>query len=297
MQRVPLFIGRWKPGFAIFFIRTGDSPLFRQIGGVQTSKSRENPPSRGRSPASRGTNAEGNAEGASARDLSARHLIPVLEIGPHEDFSPSDRGQHRSAHRRPDGRLGPAEDALRRRLWRLVREDHPRRGDPDLREGERRQGRIRRRQLHRHAGKAPGAEGQPADRRRHRRRRPDVPGDPARLLRQARGPAGRRSLRHRALQGRSRRRDRPRRHRPDVQHEGVRREGLGAADLVERPEGHEVRQAARHPADQQHLRSRSAGDVGEDERRRRVQRRLRASRSSRTRSIRTCSPTSRRRAR
>lgn len=32
-----------------------------------------------------------------------------MEIGPHEDFSPSDRGQHRSAHRRPVGRLGPAK--------------------------------------------------------------------------------------------------------------------------------------------------------------------------------------------
>src|ERR1700754_383762 len=41
MQRVPLFIGRRKPRFAIFFIRTGDSPLFRHLGGVQTSKSRQ----------------------------------------------------------------------------------------------------------------------------------------------------------------------------------------------------------------------------------------------------------------
>ncbi|MHC2151582.1 ABC-type tungstate transport system permease subunit [Bradyrhizobium diazoefficiens] len=40
---------------------------------------------------------------------------------------------------------------------------------PAFEKENRRQGRIRRRQLHRHAGQASGAEGQPADRRRHRR--------------------------------------------------------------------------------------------------------------------------------
>ena len=54
---------------------------------------------------------------------------------------------------------------------------------PGLREEARRQGRVRRRQFDRHAGQAAGAEGQPGDRRRHHRRRRDVPGDPARLLR------------------------------------------------------------------------------------------------------------------
>src|SRR3954451_13441494 len=73
MQRLPLFIGRWKPEFAIFFIRAGDGPLFRQIGGIQTSGSRQNPLNRGRSPGRRGICAEGNAEVASARE-TIRHV-------------------------------------------------------------------------------------------------------------------------------------------------------------------------------------------------------------------------------
>ena len=120
------------------------------------------PREQGPEPCPERVGAEGNAEGASVRDFSARHLIPVLEIGPYEDSQPSDRGQHRSAHRRPVGRLGAAEDALRRRLWRLVRADHAQGGLPGLREEARRQGRVRRRQLDRHAGQAAGAEGQPA---------------------------------------------------------------------------------------------------------------------------------------
>src|SRR3954463_12086047 len=66
MQTVPLFIGRWKLGFAIFFISGGGGPFFRQIG-----------------------------------DRS------------HEEFEPSDSGQHRSARLGPVGRVGPAKDALR----------------------------------------------------------------------------------------------------------------------------------------------------------------------------------------
>src|SRR3954451_2003114 len=77
MQRLPLFIGRWKPEFAIFFIRAGDGPLFRQIGGVQTSGSRQNPSNRGRSPG-RTRDSRGRKCGRfSQRDTSARHLIPV----------------------------------------------------------------------------------------------------------------------------------------------------------------------------------------------------------------------------
>src|SRR3954451_19638276 len=34
MQTVPLFIGRWKLGFAIFFISGGGGPFFRQIGDL-----------------------------------------------------------------------------------------------------------------------------------------------------------------------------------------------------------------------------------------------------------------------
>ena len=91
-------------------------------------------------------------------------------------------------------RPGAAQDAHRRRLWRLVRADDAQGRHSRLREEARRQGRVRRRQLDRHAGQAAGAEGQPADRRRHRRRRPDVPGDPARLLRADRGPADKSDL-------------------------------------------------------------------------------------------------------
>ncbi|BAC52462.1 ABC transporter substrate-binding protein [Bradyrhizobium diazoefficiens USDA 110] len=72
MQRVPLFIGRWKYRFAIFFIRTGDSPLFRQIGGVWTSRSRQNPPNGGRSPDRGGICAERDAEGASVSETRRR---------------------------------------------------------------------------------------------------------------------------------------------------------------------------------------------------------------------------------
>ena len=60
-------------------------------------------------------------------------------------------------------------------------------------------------------------------------------------------------------------------HRPDVQHQGLRGEGLGAADLLERSQGSEVPEAAGHPADQQHLRPAHAADARQDERRRRDQ--------------------------
>ena len=171
------------------------------------------------------------------------------------------------------GRAGAAEDALRRRLRRLVRADHAQGDLPGVRGQARRQGRVRRRQFHGHAGQAAGAEGQPADRRRHRRRRADVPGDPAGLLRQDRGPAGRRSLRRRALQGRQGRRHRPRRHRPDVQHQVLRGEGLAGAHVLERSQGPQDQEAAGDPADQQHLRSLYADDVRAHERRRREERR------------------------
>ena len=74
-------------------------------------------------------------------------------------------------------RAGATETALRRRLRRLVRADDAQGDHPVLRGQARRQGRVRRRQLDRHARQAAGAEGQPADRRGDRRRRPDVPGD------------------------------------------------------------------------------------------------------------------------
>lgn len=45
------------------------------------------PREQGPEPCPERVGAEGNAEGASVRDFSARHLIPVLEIGPYEDFS------------------------------------------------------------------------------------------------------------------------------------------------------------------------------------------------------------------
>ena len=260
MQRVPLFIGRWKPGFAIFFIRTGDGPFFGDVEGVQTSKSRESPPSRGRSPASRGTGAEGNAERA-GRDLSARHLIPVLEIGPHEDFSPSDRGQHRALIAVPTAVSAQQKTLYVAGYGGSFGTDHPRGGVPGVREGAQRQDRVRRRQLDRHAGQAAGAEGQPGDRRRHHRRRPDVPGDPARLLRADRGP-DKSELYPAAL------------FKDDkavavgqtgtgfmINTKMFKEKGWAHADLVERSQGSEVQEAARHPADQQHLRPLHADDV------------------------------------
>src|ERR1700758_624338 len=124
MQRVPLFIGRWKYRFAIFFISAGDSPLLRQIG-AQSPLIAPKPAEQGPVPWSDGICAERNADALRPRESSARHLIPVLEIGPHEDSQPSDSGRHRGARRGPVGRLGPAKNALRCRLWRLVREDDP----------------------------------------------------------------------------------------------------------------------------------------------------------------------------
>ena len=106
--------------------------------------------------------AEGNAEGASAREIR-RHVTSFRYW----------RSDHMKTLRLltavsiaalvagPFGRLGPAEDALCGRLRRLVRADHPRGGVPGLREEARRQGRVRRRQLDRYAGQAAGAEGQP----------------------------------------------------------------------------------------------------------------------------------------
>src|SRR3954469_12700376 len=127
---VPLFIGRRKPEFAIFFIRAGDGPLFRQIGGVP-SGSRQNQPRRGRSPVGEGF-ARKEMRKVQPTRLVGTSPHPGMEIGPHEDFSPSDSGQHRGARRRLVGRHGPAENALRGRLWWLLWEEYWGRGNPDL---------------------------------------------------------------------------------------------------------------------------------------------------------------------
>ena len=77
------------------------------------------------------------------------------------------------------------------------------------------------------------------------------------------------------VQGRQGGRGRPDRHRLHDQHQDLQGEGLGDADLVERPQGSQVQEAAGHSADQQHLRSLYADDVCPHERRRREEHRSR----------------------
>ena len=73
--------------------------------------------------------------------------------------------------------------------------------------------------------------------------------------------------------------------------------GWPIPDLLERPQGPEVQEAARHPADQQHLRPAHADDVRPHERRRREEHRAGLQGHEGARSTRTCSSTSRRPAR
>ena len=78
---------------------------------------------------------------------------------------------------------------------------------------------------------------------------------------QDRGPRQERALSRRPVQGRQGGRRRPDRHRLHDQHQDLQGEGLGHADLVERPQGSQVQEAAGDPADQQHLRPLYADDV------------------------------------
>ena len=126
----------------------------------------------------------------------------------------------------------------------------------------------------------------------------DVPGDPARLLHADPGHRPERALPGRAVQGRQGGRGRPDRHRLHNQRQlSVQGEGLGDADVVERSQGSQVQEAARHPADQQHLRPLHLDDVRPHERRRREEHRSRLQGDEGSRSIPTCWSTSRRRAR
>ncbi len=138
----------------------------------------------------------------------------------------------------------------------------PQGGDSGVREEARREGRVRRRQLDGYAGQAAGPEEQPGDRRRHHgRRRRCIRRSSSASARHS-GPGQERSSTPAAL------------FKDDkavavgqtgtgfmINTKVFKDKGLGDADFVERPQGSEIQEAARDPADQQHLRALHAHDV------------------------------------
>src|SRR3954469_23564538 len=111
MEMLPLLIGRRKRGLRSFSSRL-DTACF--LGSAVTWGAQS-----GLQPVKMGMRS-----GCLPRKRS-------WEIDPNETTRPCD-SSHRDARLSPVSGFGPAEDALYRRLRRLLREDDPRRGDPSL---------------------------------------------------------------------------------------------------------------------------------------------------------------------